>query len=153
MAIQIGPWETRSSLLGTTLLAQYSLRYQTVVYQLRLHQTQRPEEEDHLLDRTVGVEAERMASTDVVTLDMGEGEEEAGDLMTGETTEDLVEVYHRGNGEEAKHHQTATLALEGDEGEETAVTGVVEEEGGGSRIGVLQTSSEYCVIPRPGSQP
>jgi hypothetical protein len=108
-----------------------------VVYQLRLHRSQRLVEEDHRLDHTAVVEAERMASMGVVTLDMVEEEEEEGGLTTEEMIGDSVEVCHRENGEEAKHHQTATLASEGDEGEVTAVTGVVEEEVGGSRVRIL----------------
>jgi len=118
-----------------------------VVYQLRLHRSQRPAEEGHLLVRTAVEEAGKTASMDVVTLDMVEVEEEAGDLTTGERTEDSAEVYHRENGEEARHHPTMTLASEEDEGEETVVTGVVEEEGGGNRSRVLQVSSEYRAIP------
>ena len=131
------------------------------VYQLRLHRSQRPAEEDHRLDRTAVVEAERMASMGVATLDMVEEEEEEGDLTTEEMIEDSVEVCHRENGEEAKHHQTATLASEGDEGEVTAVTGGVGEEGGGSRVRILMqrtvhTGSGYLIVAvqflRPFSQ-
>jgi hypothetical protein len=60
---------------------------------------------------------------------MEEEAEGAADMRIG----DQVVAYHQANGEEAKHHRKESLALGEDEGEVTAVTGVVEAGADGNR--------------------
>jgi hypothetical protein len=97
------------------------------VCQLRPHHLQR-RAEVRLLAHMAAVEDGRMGLVDAETLDTVEAEGEAAGLMI----EDSVEAYRQENGEEAKHHQSASLGLAEEEVEGMVGTGAVEEEGDGS---------------------
>jgi hypothetical protein len=76
------------------------------------------------------VEVGKTGSADAATL-VTVGEEEEEDLMIADSVE---EVCHQGNGEEAKRHQSVSLASVEEEAEATAVIGGAEEEDDGSRM-------------------
>jgi hypothetical protein len=106
------------------LRAPYYLLFQMAACQLHLRRSLHLVEGRHLAHTAVA-EAEKMGSVDVVISDTAEVEQEAG------TTTDPV-VCLLGSGEEAKPHQTESLALEEEEVEGMAVIGMDEGGDGGS---------------------
>jgi hypothetical protein len=90
------------------------------------------------------VEAGRMDLVDAGTSHTEEVEGEEADL----TIEDLAEVYRRENGEEVKHHQSASLALVEEEVEGMVETGAVEEEEDGSWIHQIRYHDARACLSR-----
>ena len=119
-----------------------SRHYPTAVSPLRLRLFL-DQAEDRLQGRTADEEG-RMASVDGgTTAAMAEAEEEVEEEAGSKTGDSAEEVYRLASGEEARRHQSGSLALvEGVGDAEVGTTGVIEagEEGDGSRKRLRMTS-------------